>query len=156
MYSSKRPASSEASLYCDWTPRLLRFFQLIVGDQTTAERLTIEALVESADIGGAYLSIGMPAALVRCAVEKAGVAEPSAPPQDALERAIQSLPLSQRVVVVLFRGLGLPLEEVATVTAISVRQVRRLWADGLLAIHSSLATAAAHGSTTRQHPGEFQ
>lgn len=54
MYSSKRSASSEAPIYSDWAPRLLRFFQLLIGDHASAERLTIETLVESAAHTGEF------------------------------------------------------------------------------------------------------
>jgi DNA-directed RNA polymerase specialized sigma24 family protein len=158
MYSSKRSASSEASMYSDWTPRLLRFFQLIVGDPAAAERLTIETLVEGAAQVRVRLSNGMPAVLVHCAIKKADtVPEPTAKIQDALVRAVKSLPFSQRIVVVLFRGLGLPFQEVATVMGISMRQARRLCADGLLAIHDFLATADVKvDSIAGKQTGEFQ
>jgi len=68
MNSSKRSASSEAPMHSDCAPRLLRFFQLLNGDQAVAEKLTIDTLVESADLAGVRLSNGMPAALVYCAV----------------------------------------------------------------------------------------
>ena len=157
MQLSNSSASSEALLYSDWAPRLLRFFQLVVGEQAAAEQLTIETLVEGAALGGVSLSIGMPAALVRSAVERTGAAPgPRVAPQDGLVRAVQSLPPSQRVVVVLFRALGLPLEEVAAISSISVRQARRLCADGLLAIHRSLSNVdAKRESTAGKHIGEF-
>ena len=157
MQLSKSSASSEALLHSDWAPRLLRFFQLFLGEQAAAEQHTIETLVEGAALGGVRLSIGMPAALVRSAGEKAGVApEPGATPQDDLVRAVRSLPLSQKTVVLLFRGLGLSLEEVAAISSISVRQARRLCADGLLAIHRSLASVdAKRDSTAGKHIGEF-
>jgi hypothetical protein len=107
MSKYKSSASLEAPNYLDWAPRLLRFFQLLIGDQAAAERLTIETLVEGAALGSVRLSIGMPVALVRCALKKAAAApEQSVPIEDKLVRAVSSLPHSQRVVLVLFRGLG--------------------------------------------------
>jgi hypothetical protein len=157
MYSSKQSASSEAPSYSDLAPRLLRFFQLLIGEQALAERLAIETLVEGTALGGAGLSNGMSVALVQCAVKKARAATgSSAPSPDKLVRAVRSLPLSQRVAVVLFRGLGLPLDEVATVTATSVRQARRLCAEGLLAIHQSLTVVDTKcDSTAGKQTGEF-
>jgi hypothetical protein len=157
MYSSQRSASSEAPQSYDWAPQLLRFFQLLIGDQTAAERLTIDTVVEGAALAGVRLANGMSSALVHCAVMKASSAtESTAPLEDKLVRAVKSLPFSQRLVVVLFRGLGLPLEEVATLAGISVRQARRLCADGLVAIHDSLAgVEAEHHSMTRKRTGEF-
>jgi hypothetical protein len=111
MYSSQRSASSEAPQCYDWAPQLLRFFQLLIGDQTAAERLTIDTVVEGAALAGVRLANGMSSALVHCAVMKASSAtESTAPLEDKLVRAVKSLPFSQRLVVVLFRGLGLPLE----------------------------------------------
>jgi len=156
MNSSQRSPSSEAPMHSDCAPQLLRFFQLLNGDQAVAEKLTIDTLVESADLAGVRLSNGMPAALVYCAVRKASAApDPSSPPEDKLVLAVQALPRPQRMVVGLFRGLGLPLEEVATIIGASVRQSRRLCADGLLAIHRSLATADASSSTAAKHIGEI-
>jgi DNA-directed RNA polymerase specialized sigma subunit len=144
-------------MYSDWAPPMLRFFQLVVGDQAEAERLTIETLVEGSAQASACLSNGMPGVLVHCAIKKVDtLPETTARQQDAVVRAVKSLPFSQRIVVVLFRGLGLPLQEVATVMGISVRQARRLCADGLLAIHDFLATVDVKGdSITGKQTGEF-
>lgn len=157
MWVLKR-STVDAAACSEFAPQLLRFFHLFVGEPAAAESLTIDTLAEYGPADGACVASGLPVALLRCAVKKAVHApEPNTVSEDCIVRAVRSLPVPQRTVVVLFRGLGLSLYEVGDVTGISLAEVKRLCAQGLLGVHQFLLTAptqtAVHGSGSQT--GEF-
>ena len=135
----KRSATNLPRVHSYWAPRLLRFFCLYVGNQTLAESLTIEELTEGECLRDRRSAGGLPVALIRRAINLAVQApEASTLLDDPVVQAVNSLPLARRVVIALFRGLGLSLAEVADVTDSSLAETKRVCADGLLAIHRFL------------------
>ena len=133
MHLGKRIEVDANAFALTWAPKLIGFFQLFIDDQATAEALTIETLVEEARARSSLHG------LLRRAVKKAEWASaPTVMPNDAIVRAVSALPLSQRTVVALIRGMSLDFNAVASVMKCNVREVKRLFADALMALHHSL------------------
>ena len=123
----KEPAVDAGSPTLEWAPRLLRFFQLFVGDQAMAEALTLQVLEESRLIGRSRTE-KVPIGLLRRAALRAGQApEPSTIARDQIIRAVTALPHSERMVIALFRGTNLSLEEVAMVVSFGGQTALHEW-----------------------------
>jgi hypothetical protein len=157
MYSFKTSRINSAVEHFDWDARLLRFFCFFVGDQQIAESLTIETLVEDS-LRFKHSRNGSPVDMIHRAIDRAIRApEPKTLPGDAILQAVRSLPIAQRTVVVLFRGLGLGLDEVAEIIGSSLSETNRMCADGLLAINRFLmAPKENNGRHCGARTGESQ
>jgi DNA-directed RNA polymerase specialized sigma24 family protein len=136
----------------------LRFFQLFVGDEATAELLTIETMVEEAH--DLVLDVNaLPLGLLRRALKKAERASDLRnTPEDRIVRGIAALPPAQRAALILFRGLSLDLVAVANVTKRDVSEVKRLCTDALLAVHRLRREDARNGEVqghSKSTAGEF-
>lgn len=140
----KHSAVERTAEYLEFAPKLLRFFYLFLGEQVAAESLTLETLTACPDFRGSRIG-GMPLSLLECALTSAtGTPDPDTVLADCVVRALRSLPRSQRAVVVLFRGLGLGLDEVSVLMDMSLADAKRTCAEGLVAVHRFL-TALGQG-----------
>lgn len=158
MYSFTRSRINSAVEHSDWDARLLRFFCLLVSNQQLAESLTIETPVEVDGLKVTHSRSGLPVAMIHRAIARAIHApEPKTLPEDPVVQAVRSLPIAQRTVVALFRGLGLSLDEVAEVTHSGLAETNSVCADGLLAIHRFLTAREKNsGRNSGARTGESQ
>ena len=148
----KRSAIDFPIVRSDWAQRLLRFICLYVGNHPLAESLTIELLTQADCLRDRHSACGLPVALIRRAIILAVRApEASTLLDDRVVQAVKSLPTAQRVIIALFRGLGLSLEEVADVTDSRLAETKRICADALLAIHR-FVTAPSRTTVERRDP----
>jgi hypothetical protein len=125
-------AADSEPFVSEWAPKLLRLFHLYLGDQATAESLTIEVLAEAGE--GRLLPSDLPNALLRRALLKAVKAPvPERVSADPVVRAVTSLPPDQRAAIVLFRGLRLDLERVAIIMRRDIASVKHLCTQAVFA-----------------------
>lgn len=146
MHASKKGSVDAASFTSVWGPRLVRFFFLLCANQAIAEALTFETLSEQ--IRSRSFSNE---ALVRLAADKATslpvVAEQE---HDPVARAVASLPKQQGCVIALYRGIGLPIDQIAQAVRITTAEAKRVFADGLLQLHQLLAADTQRLESSRE------
>lgn len=132
MLFKKRVIADAEQFSLNWSPVVLRFFQMFIGDQTVAEALTIDTLIEH--VHGSVTSSNNDALvpLLRRALQKAAAAN-VLPDRitDPVLRAVIQLEPARRAVIVLFRGLSLDLTTISQITGFDQGQVRRFCIEAL-------------------------
>ena len=118
----------------EWAPKVLRLFQFYLGDQQTAESLTIDTFAEAVRSRDAVTPGGIPVGLLRRAVTKAERAKNGAVQSDPLLLAVSALTPSERAALVLFRGVGLNLEAISAVTSIELSKLKALITNAVLSV----------------------
>ena len=135
-----QPAKAAGAIAVEWAPKVLRLFQLCLGNQVMAESLTIDTLAEAVRQREAITPNGIPVGLLRRALAKAEQARTVAvAADDPVVRAVAALPSPERAAVVLFRGIALDLDTVALVMRLDVRTVKRLCTNAILSVQRSLS-----------------
>lgn len=130
----------------EWAPRVLRLFQFYLGDQQTAESLTIDTFAEAVRARDAVTPGGIPVGLLRRAVAKAERAKNGTVQGDPLHRAVSGLAPSERAALVLFRGIGLNLETVSGVMSIELPKLKALITEAVLSVQRSMSELTAHNT----------
>ncbi|MDT8068967.1 MAG: hypothetical protein ROO76_12460 [Terriglobia bacterium] len=143
MFTKKRVIADAGHFSSEWAPVVLRFFQLFVGDQATAEALTIDTLAEHVRNSGVDSDGDVVVPLLRRALTKGVASAPLNPRStDPLVLAITRVEPMRRAVIVLFRGLSLDLDVVAKITGQDRIHARRTCAEALEELHQRLSSAA--------------
>lgn len=157
MFSKKRVIADAGHFTSKWAPVVLRFFQLFVGDQPTAEALTIDTLAEHLQLSGVNLDGKIAVPLLRRALAK-GVASNPVNPQsaDRLVLAITQVEPMRRAVIVLFRGLSLDLDTVAKITGQDRNGVKRTCAEALDKLHQRLSSASQTTRPATSSPSDIR
>ena len=142
MFTKKRVIADAGHFSSEWAPVVLRFFQLFVGDEPTAEALTIDTLAEHVRNSGVNSDGDVVVPLLRRALAK-GVASgaPKSQSTDPLVLAITQIEPMRRAVIVLFRGLSMDLDVVAKITGQDKHRARRSCAEALEELHQRLSSA---------------
>lgn len=135
MNMSNDGALDATSLAITWGRRLMRFYLLICADRRLAEASAFETLEDAVHSGRGLSSSS---ALIRLAVARSSRLRFDTPNGHGIECAVSSLPSKQRLVIALFRGMGIGIEEVTEAIGISSSESKRLLTDGLLELHRIL------------------
>lgn len=157
MFTKKRVIADAGHFSSEWAPVVLRFFQLFVGDQPTAEALTIDTLAEHVRYSAVDSEGDVVVPLLRRALTK-GVASGPLKSQstDPLVLAITRIEPMRRAVIVLFRGLSLDLDVVAKITGQDRHRVRRSCAEALEELHQRLTSAPPTLRPTTSRPSDIR
>lgn len=141
MFSQKRVIADAGYFSSRWAPVVLRFFQLYVGDQPTAEALTIDTLAEHVRLSDDALPNAIVVRLLRRALAKAiSVNTSNTQSADPLVSAIIQVEPMRRATIVLFRGLSLDLDIVAKIIGQDRTRTRRICIDALEELHRRLSS----------------
>jgi hypothetical protein len=144
MLTNRRDFAGAGSFSLKWAPVVLRFFQLFVGDQPTAEVLTIDTLADHAHHSGPGSESEVAIPLLRRALAKALATKPlSTQSADPLVRAVTQLEPMRRAAIVLHRGLSLDIDVVARITGRDRDGTRRICVEALKELHLRLSSGPA-------------
>jgi DNA-directed RNA polymerase specialized sigma24 family protein len=138
--------------YAAWSPSLLAFCCLLLGEGSDAERTVVEAF--QAYLGrGLDLDFGrLPAFLFIFAIDAAKRAAFPATPETAEARRLQDavvlLPWRERAVFALRSTMGLDDMVVGEIVEIPVQEVRRIWMRALFRLRELLPKDFSPGRKT--------
>ena len=128
--------------YAKWSPALLAFCCLLLGEGSEAEQTTVEAFHAYLSRGLDLDVSGLPAFLFLFAIDAAkrttvpGTARVE--PVRRLEQAVVLLPLKERSVFALRSVVHLDDMAISEVVEIPVREVQRVWMSALLRLRQLL------------------
>lgn len=106
-----------------WSPRILRFFQLVTGVQELAETLTMETMVQHTRRGATPRDNGGVALLQLACGRARLISSSSRHSTDRLVRALAMLSNEQRIVAVLVGALSLNIRTVELITGIKQQEL---------------------------------
>lgn len=140
MFFKKRVIADAEQFSLNWSPVVLRFFQMFIGDQAVAEALTIDTLTEHIHGSATSSNPDVRVSLLRRALRKAAAAN-VLPGRitDPVLKAVTQLEPGRRAVIVLFRGLSLDLATISQITELDQRQVRSVCIEALEELRTLLA-----------------
>lgn len=149
MFTKRRVTADADHFSWKWSPVLLRFFQLFVGNQSVAETLTIDTLAEHVRTSSTRIDDQTVVLLLRRAVMN-GIIAPSDPTctKDPLVRATTQLGPMERAAVILHRGLSLGIEKTAEILKVHPSEARRLCVSGLSELNRLLSRGEMKGPHT--------
>ena len=128
--------------YAKWSPALLAFCCVLLGEGSEAEQTTVEAFHAYLSRGLDLDVSGLPAFLFLFAIDAAKRATLPATervePVRRLEEAVVLLPLKERSVFALREVMGADDMVVSEITEIPVREVQRVWMNALLRLRQLL------------------
>jgi hypothetical protein len=140
MFMKKRVIADADHFSLKWSPVLLRFFQLFVGNQSVAEALTIETLAEHIRTTGTKVDDQTVVLLLRRAAVNGIAAQPGPTcTEDPLVKALTQLAPMERAAVVLLRGLSLGVEQTSEILKVLPSETRRLFVVGLSELNRLLS-----------------
>jgi|SRR5579885_2505414 len=128
--------------YAAWSPRLLAFCCLLLGEGSDAERTVVEAFQAYLSRGLDLDFVGPPAFLFIFAMDAAKRAAIPATPEPAEARRLQDavvlLPWRERAVFALRSAMGLDDMVVGEIAEIPVQEVRRIWMSAMFRLRKLL------------------
>lgn len=133
--------------YTAWSPTVLAFACLLLGEGLDAERTTVDAFQAYVSRGLELNVLQLPVLLLIYALDAARKTIPPATSNDPyrLQEAVVSLPWKERAVFALHGVMGQDDMTISEIVEIPVQEVRKVWMNALIRLRELLPKDVLQG-----------